>query len=110
MQKTSRVGGYAPEYVAIIALFLQQSLFVGFVQDTQLLYGHLIQSCSAVGAGKPQLDELCVHTFHVDKDNQFTQGGLVSDVSLRLGILVPPHSGSLAEQSHVEDIGFVGNP
>ena len=68
----------------------------------------MVQAGEAFGLGQGLPDKQGVEVFEVGEADELGAGGLVADVALVAGVLTAPLGRGLAEQSHVEHIGFAG--
>ena len=73
-----------------------------------LANGDLVQSLEPLILRQFHIDELRVHTFNVGKDEELFDVGVITDIAFEFGIGVAPLPGSLAKESDVEQISFVG--
>ncbi len=68
----------------------------------------LVEAGEAFGLGQALTDKQGVEVFQVREADELGAGGLVADVALVAGVLAAPLGGGLAEEGHVEHIGFAG--
>lgn len=70
--------------------------------------GDLIEPFQPFALRQIHVDELGVHTLDVGQHQQLLNGGVFTHVAFQFRIGVAPLPGGLAEQGHIEQIGFVG--
>ncbi len=70
--------------------------------------GDLIEPFQPFALRQIHVDELGVHALDVGQHEQLLNGGVFAHVAFQFRIGVAPLPRGLAEQGHVEQVGFVG--
>jgi len=68
----------------------------------------LVEAGEAFGLGQALGDEEGVEVFQIGEAHELGAGGVVADVAFVAGVLAAPLRGGLAEEGHVEHVGFTG--
>ena len=70
--------------------------------------GDCIESAKPFCLWKPIVYENGVQAFHIGQADELVNGGIITNVSLEIGIGVPPFSRRHAEQGDIKKVGLIG--
>ena len=87
---------------------LQAFDVVGRKEGAHLGDGDFVQLEQALRLGQTLADEHGVEAFEIGEDDELLQRRVVADVALGVGMGIAPLLRGLAEESDVEQVGFVG--
>ena len=94
--------------VFIPILLFQQFPIPHFFQHGHLLDCYFVEFVQAITLRDALVDEHRVKILHIGEANKLVDGGIVAHIAFRAGIGFTPLLGGHPEESHIEDIRFLG--